>query len=316
MVKPAPAIEAEFTVTAEVPDEVSVTEAFADEFTVTLPKLRVEVLSVNCGLVAAIPVPARATVAVLPLVELLLMVSCPAAAPATVGRNCSCRVTDWFGLSVTGRVPATMLKPAPAIEAEFTVTAEVPDDVSVTEAFAEEFTVTLPKLRVEALSVNCGLAAAVPVPVRATVAVLPFVELLLMVSFPVAAPATVGRNCSCRVTDWFGLSVTGRVPATMVKPAPAIEAEFTVTAEVPDDVSLTEAFAEEFTITLPKLRVEALSVNCGRRPRLCFAEALLADVTNARPQARARRRTLPRPLHRGIPATSQEQGQGPFFSGG
>lgn len=52
----------------------------------------------------------------------------------------------------------------------------------------------------------------------------------------------------------------------MVKPAPAIKAEFTVTAEVPDDVRVTEAFAEEFTATLPKLRVEVLSVSCGRRP--------------------------------------------------
>ncbi len=195
MVKPVPVIEAEFTVTAEVPDEVSVTEAFAEEFTVTLPKLRVEALRLNCGFAPATPVPARATVAVLPLVELLLMVSCPLAAPAAVGRNCSCRVVDWFGLSVTGRVPATMVKPAPVIEAEFTVTAEVPDDVSVTEAFAEEFTVTLPKLRLEALSVSCGLVApAVPVPVRATEAILPVVELLPIVSFPVAAPATVGRN--------------------------------------------------------------------------------------------------------------------------
>src|SRR5258708_3712118 len=92
-------------------------------------------------------------------------------------------------------------------------------------------------------------ATAVPVPLNATAAVLPLVELLLIVSCPVTAPAAVGRSCSCRVTDWLGLSVTGKLPATMVKPAPAIEAEFTVTAEVPDDVSVTERVAEEFTVT-------------------------------------------------------------------
>jgi hypothetical protein len=305
VVKPAPVIEAALIVTADVPDDVSVTDSFVEVFTVTLPKLRLVALTVNCGF-AATPVPLKATVAVLPLVELLLIVSCPVAAPAAVGRNCSCSVTDWLGLSVTGKLPATMLKPVPAIEAEFTVTAEVPDDVSVTEPVAEEFTVTLPKLRVEALSVNCGLAAAVPVPVRATVAVLPLAELLLMVSLPVAAPAAVGRNFSCKVTDWFGFSVTGRLPAAMVKPVPAIESDFTVSAEVPDDVRVTEPVAEEFTVTLPKLRAEVLSVNSGCR-RLSFADALLADATNARTQASARRRTLLRPINRRIPAT----GEGP-----
>jgi hypothetical protein len=43
-------------------------------FTVTLPKLRLAVLTVNCGLVAAMPVPLRATTEVLPLDESLLIV--------------------------------------------------------------------------------------------------------------------------------------------------------------------------------------------------------------------------------------------------
>jgi hypothetical protein len=192
------------------------------------------------------------------------------------------------------------------------VTGDVPDDVSVTDCFVEVFTVTLPKLRLVVLTVNCGFAAT-PVPLKATAAVLPLVESLLIVSCPVAVPGAVGRNCSCKVTDWLGFSVTGKLPATMVKPAPAIEAEFTVTAEVPDDVSVTERVAEEFTVTLPKLRVEALSVNCVCACRPGFADALLADVPNARPQASARRRTLPRLLNRGIPATSKEHR--PIFSG-
>jgi hypothetical protein len=134
------------------------------------------------------------------------------------------------------------------------------------------------------------------VPLKATVAVLPLVELLLIVSFPVAAPAAVGRNFSCKVTDWFGLSVTGKFPATMVKPAPVIEAEFTVTAEVPEDVSVTEPVAAEFTVTLPKLRVEVLSVNFGCRCRLGLADALVADVTNAKLQIDTRRSARRRPL--------------------
>ena len=87
MVKAAPLIEAELTVTAEVPVEVSVTDCVAGEFTVTLPKLKLIVLTVSSGFGAAVPVPLRATTAVLPVVELLVMVTCPVAAPVEVGLN-------------------------------------------------------------------------------------------------------------------------------------------------------------------------------------------------------------------------------------
>ncbi len=50
-----------------------------------------------------------------------------------------------------------MLKPDPLIEAEFTVTVPVPDDVSVNDCVAEEFTVTLPKLSELVLTVNSGV---------------------------------------------------------------------------------------------------------------------------------------------------------------
>lgn len=56
------------------------------------------------------------------------------------------------------------MKPAPVIAAEFTVTAAVPDDVRVNDCVAAVFTVTLPKLKLAALTVNWGLGAAVPVP--------------------------------------------------------------------------------------------------------------------------------------------------------
>ena len=86
MVNPVPLMEAELTVSAEVPVEVSVIDCVVGEFTVTLPKLKLAVLIVRCGY-AARPVPLRATTSVLPEVELLVMVSCPVAAPATVGMN-------------------------------------------------------------------------------------------------------------------------------------------------------------------------------------------------------------------------------------
>ncbi len=129
----------------------------------------------------AVPVPVRETVAVVPLVELLLIVSWPLSAPAEVGSNCNFTVRVWLGFSVTGKLPPTMVKAAPVIIAEFTVTGVVPVEVRVKDAVVAVFTVTLPKLRLVALTVNCGLAA-VPVPFSVTEIVLPLVELLLMVS--------------------------------------------------------------------------------------------------------------------------------------
>ena len=64
--------------------------------------------------------------------------------------------------------------------AEFTVTGDVPDEVNVKDCVVAVFTVTLPKLKLVALTVNCGFGAAVPVPPRVTTIVLPDDELLLI----------------------------------------------------------------------------------------------------------------------------------------
>jgi hypothetical protein len=87
-----------------------------------------------------------------------------------------------------------MVKPAPLIDAELIVTGELPVDVSVIDCVVGEFSATLPKLRLAALTVNCGLAGPIPIPERATTAVPFVVALLLTVSCPVAAPATIGLN--------------------------------------------------------------------------------------------------------------------------
>jgi hypothetical protein len=89
-----------------------------------------------------------------------------------------------------------MVKPVPEIAAELTVTGEVPVDVSTRDSALVVFTVTLPKARLAELTVNCGLVAAAPVPLNATVVVFPLEELLLTVILPLAAPAAVGLNCT------------------------------------------------------------------------------------------------------------------------
>jgi hypothetical protein len=87
-----------------------------------------------------------------------------------------------------------MEKPAPVMEAELTVTAEVPVEVRVTVLAVAEFSVTLPKATVVLLTDNCGLDAAVPAPLRETTEVLPVDELLLIESWPATEPEAVGLN--------------------------------------------------------------------------------------------------------------------------
>ena len=98
-----------------------------------------------------------------------------------VGRNCTCTVIDWVGFNVAGRLPPTIVKPAPVIAAEFTVTGVVLIDVCVSDCVVDVFTVTLPKLKLAELTANCGLGAAVLVPLRVTCAVEPVDESLLIV---------------------------------------------------------------------------------------------------------------------------------------
>ena len=67
------------------------------------------------------------------------------------------------------------------ITAELIVTGEVPDEVNVSDWVVEVFTVTLPKLKVAALTANCGLGAGVLAPPKVTWVVDPVDELLLIV---------------------------------------------------------------------------------------------------------------------------------------
>jgi hypothetical protein len=233
-------IAAEFTVTGEVPVDLNVNVCVVAVFTGTLPKLRVVALTVNCGLGAAVLVPLRATTVVEPVDELLLIVIWPLAVPVVVGRYCTCNVIDCVGFSVTGRLPPTIVKPVPVIAAEFTVTGDVPVDVSVNDCVVDVFTVTLPKLKVAALTVKIGLGATVLVPLKVTTTVLPVDELLLIVIWPLAVPVVVGRYRTCNVIDCVGFSVAGKLPPAIVKPVPVIATEFTVTGEVPVEVSVND----------------------------------------------------------------------------
>ena len=64
-------------------------------------------------------------------------------------------------------------------------------------------------------------------------------DVLEIVNWPDAFPAAVGSNVSVRLRACPGLSLAGRVTAEAEKPVPVTEMEFTVTAAVPLEVSVT-----------------------------------------------------------------------------
>ncbi len=68
------------------------------------------------------------------------------------------------------------------IAAELIVTGDVPVEVNVSDCVVAVFTVTLPKLKVAALTANCGLGAGVLVPPKVTWVVDPVDESLVIVS--------------------------------------------------------------------------------------------------------------------------------------
>lgn len=80
-----------------------------------------------------------------------------------------------------GKVAPDKVKPVPVSAAELMVTGAVPVEVNVKDWLAAESTVTSPKLKLPALRVNCGLDAAVPVPLRFTTVDPPLDELLSIV---------------------------------------------------------------------------------------------------------------------------------------
>ena len=121
-----------------------------------LPNASEVVLRVRFGELAT-PVPLRPTVVVLPLVELLEIVTAPVKEFAEVGVKDTCSVSDCPGESVAGNEPAIRLKPVPEIEAELTVTGAVPEEVSASYSTDEVFTETLPKLMELVPTKSCGV---------------------------------------------------------------------------------------------------------------------------------------------------------------
>jgi len=245
-VNPAPVTETEFTVSATVPVEDSVTTWVTAEFTPTLPKSTLELLTLN----EATDAPswsAKISVAV-PVLAVRVAV-CAEVTEATVALKLAV-VVPAGTLTEFGTVTASLLL------ARLTETPPVAADAfNVTEQLSVADPVIEALLQVREVSMGT------PVPDKLTVEVAPLEELLLIVNVPVAEPAEVGSNCTVSVAVWLGLKVSGKVAPETVNPAPAAAAESTVAAAVPVEYKVTVRVTGEFTFALPKLKLEVLRLS-------------------------------------------------------
>jgi hypothetical protein len=107
------------------------------------------------------------------------------------------------------------------------------------------------------------LSTGSAVPLKWIEEVVPVEELLVRVNVPTEAPATVGSKLTVSVAVCPAFSVSGKLNPESVKPLPVTAAALTVTASVPDEVSVIvlEAFAP--TSANPKFTSVVLSVSSG-----------------------------------------------------
>ncbi len=212
--------------------------------------------------------------AVLPVEELLVTVSCPVAAPTTVGSNCTLSVVAWLGFSVTGKVAPDNVKPVPVTVAALTVTDAVPVEVKVTDCVAGALSVTLPNATLVALMLSVGTAAfncranvweTLPeLAVKVTVCAVVTEDTVAVNAALVAFAGTVtvaGTDTAALLLDKF----------TVRPPLGAAALSVTVQASVPDPVmdvlpqeSALSAAATDVPVPLRAIRavlpVEELSV--------------------------------------------------------
>jgi hypothetical protein len=117
------------------------------------PLAQLRLLNTGC------PVPLRLIVDVVPLDELLVSVTVPSTSPAAVGAKFTVSVAVWPGFRVNGKLTPEIVYPTPLTDPALTVTAAVPEELSVAAPVPVPSTATVPKPTLVALRVSVGTAA-------------------------------------------------------------------------------------------------------------------------------------------------------------
>ncbi len=99
-----------------------------------------------------------------------------------------------------------------------------------------------------------------------------FEDELLMVSWPVAAPAVVGSNCRSRLTDWPGVRVRGKVAPDTENPAPVTLTALMVTLADPVAVNLSDCVVGVFKAVLPNEMLVAFADSAAVPAVSCSAK--------------------------------------------
>jgi hypothetical protein len=165
LVAPAATVTEPGTVTSELLLESATTKppvaaaAFSVAVQLSESEPVIETLAQVSPLNTGTPVPLTPITAAPPPEELLVKATCPLAAPAAGGSNCTLNVVVWPGPSVMGRPSPVIAKPVPVTAAALTVTGMVPVEERTSGSVAAEFTATLPKARLGALTAKTEVAA-------------------------------------------------------------------------------------------------------------------------------------------------------------
>jgi hypothetical protein len=182
--KPVPVRVAALRVTAAVPVEDRVSVCVAAVFTLTLPKDRLDELTLSVGTAAP---SCRAKVSATLLALAVRVAVCAVLAEETVA------------------VKVAVVEPAATVTEVGTVTDELllarltAKPPVGAAAFRVTVQLSVPAPVIELLAQLSALSTGTPVPLRLTTVEVPLEELLVMVSEPEAAPAVVGSNCTVSV---------------------------------------------------------------------------------------------------------------------
>jgi hypothetical protein len=243
---PAPATDTAPMVTTPVPVDVSVTACVVGVFSNSPPNATLELLkpsvcvtAFNCTVKDSTTPPAAAVrvedcVTVTAFADAINPALEAPAAMVTVG----CTVIWLLRLL-----------------ARFTVRGPAVAPVSVTVHASVAPPVSDGVAHVSPLSPGC------PVPPSAIVP--PLVALLLIVTVPLAAPATAGSNPTVSVAVWPGFSVNGVLIPDTENPVPVTEIPLIVSAAVPEDVTVTSCVDAAFSSCVPNVTFVELRLSPG-----------------------------------------------------
>ena len=245
---PAPLIAAALTITGAVPVELNVTVCVADEFTATLPKLRLAALTLSVGTDAP---SCSAKLWFTPPALAVRVTSAPEVTVETVAEKLAL-VAPEATVTDAGTVTALLLLTK--------LTAKPPLSAA---AFSVTVQLSAPEPVIDPLAQLSPASTGVPVPLRLIVDDVPVDESLLSDTEPVAEPDAAGSNCTASVAELFGLIVNGKDSPDIEKPAPVTVAPLTVTAAVPVELKVMVCELALFTATFPNGRFVALTPSVG-----------------------------------------------------